>query len=175
MRHLASGAFLAAAFVAVGCAISGGGARKEEVTSPAWLSDIPQSKGWLFAIGEAGPYFFEQKGWETAEKNGRENLALAIQARVESEYVSVEGIPESQGRVRASQEVLDIGLYGAQVLERYEDPITRHYYVLVGITASIAAENIIKAGQNALKEKMDQENVESMRQKKEELMKKLEE
>jgi hypothetical protein len=168
-------ALLAVAFVTVGCATSGGGRKQREITPPAWLSTLPQRQGWLSAVGEAGPHFFDQKGWEAAEKNARESLALVIQTRVKGEYISLEGIPGERVGVEVSREVLDIALYGAQVLERYKDPTTGHYHILVGISASTAAENILKAGQSALEERGDKKTVEAIRQRKEELMRKLEE
>ncbi len=174
MGRLVEIALLTAAFVAAGCATSGGGLEQRGPRPPAWLSTLPQRQGWLFAVGEAGPYFFDQKGWEAAEKNARESLALAIQTRVKGEYISLEGMPGERAGVEVSKEVLDIALYGAQVLERYKDPATGHYHILVGISAGTAAENIIRAGEKTLKERGDEETAEVIRQRKEELMKKLE-
>ncbi len=168
-------ALLAIALATVGCATLGGGLEQKETSPPAWLFTLPQGQGWLFAVGEAGPHYFEQKGWEAAEKSARENLGLAIQTRVKSEYVNLEGMLAGQTGVETSQEVLDVALFGAQVLERYKNPITEHYHVLVGISASTAAENILKAGQKTLEERGDKQTAEAIRQRKEELMKKLEE
>ncbi|MCK4417645.1 MAG: LPP20 family lipoprotein [Candidatus Latescibacteria bacterium] len=174
MRDLMNIALLAIVLATVGCATSGGGPREIGVRSPAWLSTLPQRQGWLFAVGEAGPHFFDQRGWETAEKNARENLGLAIQTRVKSEYISLEGMLVGQTGVETSQEVLDVALFGAQVLKRYKDPTTGHYHILVGISARTAAENILKAGQRSLEERGDKQTAEAIQQRKEELMRKLE-
>ncbi len=175
MSRLAQIVLLAAAILVAGCARSGGGLEQRGARPPACLFTLPQGQGWLFAVGEAGPHFFDQKGWEAAEKNARESLALAIQSRVKGEYVSLEGMPGEPAGVEVSKEVLDIALYGAQVLERYKDPTTGHYHILVGISAGTAAENIIRAGEKSLKERGDEQTAEAIRQRKEELMRKLQE
>ncbi len=110
--------------------VSCAGTRK---TRPHWVDHLPRRSGWMYAVGYAPRYLNPADAWRKAEENARENLAKAVQTRIEGLEMWYSDPSLGPVRREATRQATDVVVPNAQVLERYFDEDEGLYYVLVGI------------------------------------------
>jgi len=91
-----------------------------------WISTPPQDKEYIYAIGSCSQIFNEYKAWDSAENNAILNLARKI-----SLNNAVEVLVNEDKLMSKFDENVNVELYNIEVIERWKDPATNSYYVLI--------------------------------------------
>lgn len=91
-----------------------------------WVNTPPQDKNYLYSIGSCNRIFSEHKAWDSAENNAILNLARKI-----SLNNAVETLVSENRLISKFDENVNIELRNLEVVERWKDPKTNTYYVLI--------------------------------------------
>jgi len=91
-----------------------------------WISTPPQDKEYIYAIGSSNRTFNEHKAWDSAENNAILNLARKI-----SLDNAVEILINEDKLMSKFNENVNVELHNIEVIERWKDPKTNSYYVLI--------------------------------------------
>lgn len=91
-----------------------------------WIETPPEDRESYYAIGSCSRIFSEHKAWEEAENNAIMNLARKITLANAVEIL----IDEDKLMSKFNEEV-NIVLKNIQIIERWKDPQTNSYYVLI--------------------------------------------
>ncbi len=91
-----------------------------------WIESPPQDNNFHYAIGSTSKIFSEYKAWEQAENNAIMNLARQIAMEDAIEVL----INKDQMMSKFNEEV-NVELRNIQIIERWKDPHTNTYYVLI--------------------------------------------
>jgi hypothetical protein len=105
------------------------GAPKELLTFSQeceWISTPPQDNEYIYAIGSCNRIFNEHKAWERAENNAI--LALARKISLDN---AVETLINEDKLMSKFDENINVELHNIEVIERWKDPKTNSYYVLI--------------------------------------------
>lgn len=91
-----------------------------------WVGTPPQDEEYIYAIGSCSQIFTEHKAWDSAENNAILNLARKI-----SLNNAVEVLVNEDKLMSKFDENVNVELYNIEVIERWKDPATNSYYVLI--------------------------------------------
>ncbi len=94
--------------------------------SPRWVSELPQTYGFLYAVGQSQPQFHEEETWQLAEYNARISLALSLFSQLRSLGKKLDKNLKTASAVKT-----DVILKQLQTIERWFDPENRIHYVLI--------------------------------------------
>ena len=91
-----------------------------------WISVPPEDREYIYAIGSCSRIFSEHKAWESAENNAILNLARKIALDN-----AVEVLVNEEKLMSKFDENVNVELRDIKVVERWKDPQTNSYYVLI--------------------------------------------
>ncbi|MBN2016625.1 MAG: LPP20 family lipoprotein [Candidatus Cloacimonetes bacterium] len=91
-----------------------------------WVTTPPQDKEFLYAVGSCNSIYSEHKAWESAENNAILNLARKI-----SLNNAVETLVNDEILMSKFDENVNVELRDIEVVERWKDPRTNSYCVLI--------------------------------------------
>lgn len=91
-----------------------------------WISTPPQDKEYIYAIGSCNRIFNEHKAWDRAENNAI--LALARKISLDN---AAETLINEDKLMSKFDENVNVELHNIEVIERWKDPKTKSYYVLI--------------------------------------------
>jgi len=91
-----------------------------------WAETPPQDIDYIYAIGSCSQIFNEHKAWDSAENNAILNLARKI-----SLNNAVEVLMNEDKLMSKFDENVNVELHNIEVAERWKDPKTNSYYVLI--------------------------------------------
>ncbi|HHE39930.1 MAG TPA: hypothetical protein ENL10_00315 [Candidatus Cloacimonetes bacterium] len=91
-----------------------------------WVDTPPQDEEYVYAIGSCSQIFNEHKAWYSAENNAILNLARKI-----SMNNAVEVLVNDNKLMSKFNENVNVELNNIEVVERWKDPKTNVYYVLI--------------------------------------------
>ena len=91
-----------------------------------WIGTPPLDKEYIYALGSCSQIFNEHKAWDSAENNAILNLARKI-----SMNNAVEVLVNEETLMSKFNENVNVELNNIEVVERWKDPATNSYYVLI--------------------------------------------
>lgn len=92
---------------------------------PPWLETLPSSNCYIYEVGTAQLYFYEQHSWEEAEAHSRRQLAQAIESIIYSENIRLDN-----SKWRWSRSKSCINLKNCSIVSRWLDIENSQCYVL---------------------------------------------
>ena len=151
--------------------------------APVWVSSVPQPKGQVCATGAVDPTYYRQDGRTRAAEAARNELARSIEVHITSVMVDVEtsrGGSVNQYIVSEVTSLVENGVVqGAEVVSYWYDPVgsvSRRgmTYALACIRTDQSLERLTESLKTAYPEEEDQEKVEAIRDRAQNLFDELE-
>jgi hypothetical protein len=93
---------------------------------PEWTTEIPEEKGFIYAIGSAGADYREYRSWVEAEKDARAQLALSIETSLKHLFKQYVGTLDWISTLET-----DLVLHNIEIAGRWKNAETNSYHVCI--------------------------------------------
>ncbi len=98
----------------------------KNIPEPKWIEQMPNEKGYIYAVGLSQEYVYEVSSWNSAERNGF--LDLARQQKISLKSVQKHDVNEQHD---LRNEDVNAQLTDVKVISRYRDLKRKIFYVLM--------------------------------------------